>query len=74
MPERRNLRVDGVAWSLLFCGLVVALCALSHEPGTASDQNLLGIPAPGWRANSLPRSAVRFMCSSSPGSSSSSCC
>lgn len=46
MPERRNLRVDGIAWLLFFCGLVVALCILSHEPagqGTSAP-NLLGVP------------------------------
>jgi S-DNA-T family DNA segregation ATPase FtsK/SpoIIIE len=41
--------VDGVGWVLLFCGLVVALCVLSHEPpadGTAAPAagNLLGAP------------------------------
>src|SRR5262245_54066084 len=45
MPQRRNLRVDSVAWLLLICGLVVALCVLSHEPATASSaDNLLGVP------------------------------
>ena len=51
MPDRRNLRVDGIAWLLLFCGLVVALCVLSHEP-TAGSPNLLGVPGD-WLAREL---------------------
>src|ERR1017187_8926791 len=54
MPERRNLRVDGIAWLLFFCGLVVALCVLSHEPavGGSSASNLLGVPGH-WLAREL---------------------
>src|ERR1019366_1263561 len=54
MPDRRNLRVDGIAWLLLFCGLVVALCVLSHEPavGGSSASNLLGEPGD-WLAREL---------------------
>src|ERR1043165_8786321 len=46
MSEDRNSRMDGVAWFLLFCGLVVALCIFSHEPaaGGFSAPNLLGVP------------------------------
>jgi hypothetical protein len=46
MPDRRGLRVDGVAWFLLFCGLVVAVCVLSHEPAASGTYapNLLGMP------------------------------
>jgi S-DNA-T family DNA segregation ATPase FtsK/SpoIIIE len=46
MPERRNVRVDGIAWLLFFSGLFVALSVLSHEPagGAAAAPNLLGIP------------------------------
>jgi DNA segregation ATPase FtsK/SpoIIIE, S-DNA-T family len=51
MPDRRNLRVDGIAWLLLFCGLVVALCVLSHE-ATAATPNLLGVPGD-WLAREL---------------------
>jgi S-DNA-T family DNA segregation ATPase FtsK/SpoIIIE len=51
MPDRRNLRVDGIAWLLLFCGLVVALCVLSHEP-TSGVPNLLGVPGD-WLAREL---------------------
>ncbi|MSQ93997.1 MAG: DNA translocase FtsK [Gemmataceae bacterium] len=51
MPERRNLRVDGVAWLLFLSGLVVALCVLSHEPGRAAA-NLLGPPGD-WLAREL---------------------
>jgi S-DNA-T family DNA segregation ATPase FtsK/SpoIIIE len=54
MPDRRNLRVDGIAWLLLICGLVVALCVLSHEPaaGGTSAPNLLGTPGH-WLAREL---------------------
>jgi len=54
MPDRRNLRVDGIAWLLLICGLVVALCVLSHEPaaGGSSAPNFLGTPGH-WLAREL---------------------
>src|SRR5437016_4330947 len=52
MLERRNLRVDGIAWLLLFSGLVVALCVFSHEPGESSAANLLGAPG-NWLAREL---------------------
>ena len=54
MPDRRNLRVDGIAWLLLFSGLFVALCVLSHEPavGGGSAPNLLGTPGD-WLAREL---------------------
>jgi S-DNA-T family DNA segregation ATPase FtsK/SpoIIIE len=48
MPERREPRVDGAAWLLLLCGLAVALCVLSDEPGS----NLLGPPG-AWLAREL---------------------
>ena len=53
-PVRKNPRMDGVAWLLFFCGIVLALCILSHEPaaGTSSAQNLLGYPGH-WLANEL---------------------
>jgi S-DNA-T family DNA segregation ATPase FtsK/SpoIIIE len=44
MAERRASATDGLGWLLLFCGLVVALCVLSHEPQDASAPNLLGAP------------------------------
>ncbi|HZZ80026.1 MAG TPA: DNA translocase FtsK 4TM domain-containing protein [Gemmataceae bacterium] len=44
MAERRASATDGLGWLLLFCGLVVALCVLSHEPQDASVPNLLGAP------------------------------
>src|ERR1043165_7679811 len=46
MPDRRNLRIDGIAWLLLFCGLFVALCVLSQEPAASGSaaSNLLGPP------------------------------
>ncbi len=44
------MHVDGIAWLLLICGLVVALCVLSHEQ--ASGHNLLGVPGH-WLAREL---------------------
>ena len=46
MAERRNFRLDGVAWLLLFCWLFVALAVLSHEPQQPDSgaHNLLGVP------------------------------
>ncbi len=57
MPERRNLRVDGIAWLLFLSGLVVALCVLSYEgePSPVSGRvtpNLLGPPGH-WLAQEL---------------------
>ena len=54
MPVRRNSRTDGVAWLLFFCGIIVALCVLSHEPADPEGyaQNLLGV-AGHWFANEL---------------------
>jgi DNA segregation ATPase FtsK/SpoIIIE, S-DNA-T family len=57
MPEHRSMRMDGVAWFLLFCGLIVALCVLSHEPAEESSSalsasNLLGVPG-AWLAGEL---------------------
>src|SRR5262249_57631144 len=50
--ERRIRGVDGIAWLLLFGGLVVALSVFSHEPatpvaratGAPAEANLLGVP------------------------------
>ncbi|MBI3822655.1 MAG: DNA translocase FtsK 4TM domain-containing protein [Planctomycetes bacterium] len=46
MSKPRKWRVDGLAWLLLACGLVVALCVLSHDPAASSSSapNLLGVP------------------------------
>jgi S-DNA-T family DNA segregation ATPase FtsK/SpoIIIE len=54
MPDRRNLRMDGVAWLLLICWLGVALCVLSHESTTSGspERNLLGTPG-AWLAGEL---------------------
>ncbi len=54
MPERRTPATDGLGWLLLLCGLVVALCVLSHEPaaGGSSAPNLLGAPGH-WLASEL---------------------
>src|SRR5579884_1715915 len=54
MPERPSGRLDWVAWVLLLCGMLVAACAFSHEPGTGSGAapNLLGPPGD-WLAHEL---------------------
>lgn len=54
LPDRRNLRIDGIGWLLLFCGLTVALCVLSQEPVNdgSSSANLLGVPGQ-WLAMEL---------------------
>jgi DNA segregation ATPase FtsK/SpoIIIE, S-DNA-T family len=54
MPDPRIWRVDGIGWLLLICGLVVALCVLSHEPAGSgsSTPNLLGTPGD-WLAREL---------------------
>jgi DNA segregation ATPase FtsK/SpoIIIE, S-DNA-T family len=46
--------MDGVAWLLFFCGIILALAILSHEPaaGTSSAQNLLGYPGH-WFAHEM---------------------
>ena len=51
MAERRASATDGLGWLLLICGLVAALCVLSHEPA-ASAPNLLGAPGH-WLAEEL---------------------
>jgi S-DNA-T family DNA segregation ATPase FtsK/SpoIIIE len=54
MADQRKTRVDGVAWLLLACGLIVALSVLSHEPApkAADAPNLLGVPGH-WLAREL---------------------
>jgi DNA segregation ATPase FtsK/SpoIIIE, S-DNA-T family len=54
MPERRYPATDGPGWLLLICGLVVALCVLSHEPAASgsSAPNMLGTPGH-WLASEL---------------------
>ncbi len=54
MPERRYPATDGPGWLLLICGLIVALCVLSHEPAASgsSAPNLLGTPGH-WFASEL---------------------
>src|SRR5579884_2271987 len=60
MPERPSGRLDWVAWVLLLCGMLVAACAFSHEPGTGSGAapNLLGPPGD-WLAHELSGALVR---------------
>ena len=45
-PVRRNLRVDGIAWLLFLCGIVLALSVVSYEPAEPGTRarNLLGLP------------------------------
>lgn len=54
MAERKHAATDGLGWLLLFCGLGVALCVLSHDPaaGGSSAPNLLGAPGH-WLATEL---------------------
>ena len=58
MAPRRALRIDGVAWILLFTGSLVALTVFSHEPASdlrvADRANLLG-PLGHWLASELFR-------------------
>ncbi len=61
MPERREPRFDGAAWVLLLCGLCVALCVFSDDPG--GTPNLLGPPG-AWLARQLAQalgSAVHIL-------------
>ena len=48
------MRKDGIAWLLLICGLLVALCVLGDEPaaGGVAARNLLGAPGE-WLASEL---------------------